>query len=64
MQTLLGGNNVMDLHLVQGGVAILLGIILAFCISWSHNQLSVNTKIARFWKILLAGTEKAYIKIR
>ena len=64
MQTLLGGNTVMDLHLVQGGVAILLGIILAFCISWSYNQLSVNTKIARFWKILLAGTEKAYIKIR
>ena len=26
----------------------------------SRDQLSVNTKIVRFWKILSAGTERAY----
>ena len=32
-----------------------------FCISWSHDQLSVNTKTVRFWKILLARAElRAY----
>ena len=29
-------------------------------ISWSRDQLSVNTKTVRFWKKLLAGTERAY----
>ena len=28
-----------------------------FCISWSHDQLSVNTKTVRFWKILLTRAE-------
>ena len=32
----------------------------AFCNSWSCDQLSVNTKIARFLKSLLAVTERAY----
>ena len=32
----------------------------AFCISWSCNQLSVNTKTVCFWKILLAQAERAY----
>ena len=31
-----------------------------FCISWSRNQLSVNTKTVCFWKILLAQAERAY----
>ena len=34
--------------------------LLSFCNSWSHDQLSVNKKIVCFWKILLAGTERAY----
>ena len=29
-------------------------------ISWSRDPLSVNTKTVRFWKKLLAGTERAY----
>ena len=29
-------------------------------ISWSRDQLSVNTKTVRFWKKLLAGTERAH----
>ena len=32
----------------------------AFCISWSRDQLSVNTKTVRFWKILLARAVGAY----
>ena len=32
----------------------------AFCNNWSRDQLSVNTKIARFWKSLLVGTVRAY----
>ena len=31
-----------------------------FRINWSRDQLSINTKTVHFWKILLAGTEKAY----
>ena len=31
-----------------------------FCNNWSRDQLSVNTKIVRFWKSLLAGAERAY----
>ena len=31
-----------------------------FCISWSRNQLSVNTKTVCFGKILLAQAERAY----
>ena len=35
--------------------------IIGLCISWSHDQLSVNTKTVRFWKILLARAElRAY----
>ena len=28
--------------------------------NWSRGQHSVNTKIVRFWKSLLAGAERAY----
>ena len=31
-----------------------------FCNNWSRDKLSVNTKIVRFWKSLLAGAERAY----
>ena len=31
-----------------------------FCNNWSRDQLSVNTKIVRFWKSLLAGAVRAY----
>ena len=34
--------------------------IFFFCNNWSRDQLSVNTKIVRFWKSLLAGAERAY----
>ena len=34
------------------------GLLQFYC--WSCDQLSVNTKTVCFWKILLAGTEKAY----
>ena len=32
--------------------------------SWSHDQLLVNTTTVHFRKILLAQAERAYIKIR
>ena len=35
-------------------------IFFFFCNNWSRDQLSVNTKIVRFWKSLLAGAERAY----
>ena len=34
--------------------------IFFFGNNWSRDQLSVNTKIVRFWKSLLAGAERAY----
>ena len=33
----------------------------AFCISWSRDQLSVNTKTVRFWNILLARAKKSVL---
>ena len=32
----------------------------ALCMTWSRDQLSVNTKIVHFWKILLVQAKKAY----
>ena len=37
-----------------------IGLLIWMCNSWSRDELSVNTKIARFWKSLLARTERAY----
>ena len=34
--------------------------VAAIRLLWSRDQLSVNTKIVCFWKILLAGTDRAY----
>ena len=38
--------------------------IIGSLMSWSHDQLLVNTKTVHFWKILLVQAERAYIKIR
>ena len=32
----------------------------ALCMTWSRDQLSVNTKTVHFWNILLAQAERAY----
>ena len=51
--------SVMKYFLMHFGAQIFFQFIPALCMTWSRDQLSVNTNTVHFWKLFLAQAERA-----